>query len=83
MENRPLVVAIFKRQAKVGAVTFESMGVNVDEIAELFVLLLTVTEFLDVRKASVTECHRKALTSYSTRKSEIPRRYGGMASLEV
>lgn len=48
VENRPLVVAIFKLQAKVGAVTFESMGVNVDEISELFVLLLTVTEFLDV-----------------------------------
>ena len=50
MENRPLVVAIFKRQAKVGAVTFESMGVSVDEIAELFVLLITITEFLDVRE---------------------------------
>ena len=51
IENRPLVVAIFKLQAKVGAVTFESMGVNVDEISELFVLLLTVTEFLDVRES--------------------------------
>lgn len=42
-------MAIFKLQAKVGAVTFESMGVDVDEISELFVLLLTITEFLDVR----------------------------------
>lgn len=53
MENRALVVAIFKLQARVGAVTFESMGVNVDGIAELFVLLITFTGFLDVRAAPV------------------------------
>ncbi len=53
MENRALVVAIFKLQARVGAVTFESMGVNVDGIAELFVLLITITGFLDVRAALV------------------------------
>lgn len=59
IESRPLVVAIFKLQAKVGAVTFESMGVNVDEIAELFVLLLTVTEFLDVSISSFALCVHK------------------------
>lgn len=53
MENRALVVAIFKRQAGVGAVTFEGMGVNMDGIAELFVLLITITGFLDVRGALV------------------------------
>lgn len=49
VENRSLVVAMFKRQAKVGAVTFESMGVGVEELVELLVLLITVTGFLSVR----------------------------------
>ena len=49
VENRALVVAMFKRQAKVGAVTFESMGIGVEELVELFVLLITITGFLDVR----------------------------------
>ena len=52
VENRPLVVAMFKRQAKVGAVTFESLGVGVEELVELFVLLITMTGFLDVREAA-------------------------------
>jgi len=60
MENRALVVAIFKLQARVGAVTFESMGVNVDGIAELFVLLITITGFLDVRAALVNPYRSKA-----------------------
>lgn len=54
-ENRPLVVAMFKRQAKVGAVTIESVGLRVEELVELFVLLITVTGFLDVR--SIVLCH--------------------------
>ena len=52
VENRPLVVAMFKRQAKVGAVTFESLGVGVEELVELFVLLITMTGFLDVREVA-------------------------------
>lgn len=55
VENRPLVVAMFKRQAKVGAVTFESMGVGVEELVELFVLLITITGFLDVRGNSLLD----------------------------
>ena len=52
MENRPLVVAMFKRQAKVGAVTFESLGVGVEELVELFVLLITMTGFREVREVA-------------------------------
>ena len=71
VENRPLVVAMFKRQAKVGAVTFESLGVGVEELVELFVLLITVTGFLDVR--GIVLCHfPHSLTNASTKKSEIP-----------
>lgn len=47
-EHRPLVVAILKRQAKVGAVTFDSMGVRVGELVEFFILLISITGFLDV-----------------------------------
>ena len=49
VEHRPLVVAILKREAKVGAVTFESMGVSVTELVELLILLISITGFLDVR----------------------------------
>ena len=63
VENRPLVVAMFKRQAKVGAVTFESMGIGVEELVELFVLLITVTGFLDVRDK--TPCALRLMTDES------------------
>ncbi|KAL8857537.1 MAG: hypothetical protein Q9178_005865 [Gyalolechia marmorata] len=53
-ENRTLVVSVFKRQAGFG---FGSGGEDstmdsVDELVELFVLLMTSTEFIDVSKIS-------------------------------
>lgn len=48
MENRPLVVSMFKRQARIGGVSFDDAGVDIDELVELFVLLIAVTDFLDV-----------------------------------
>ena len=71
VENRPLVVAMFKRQARVGAVTFESLGVGVEELVELFVLLITITGFLDVRRM-VFQLYSRLLITASMRKSEIP-----------
>ena len=57
-ENRTLVVSVFKRQAGtgVGAAASVSKSVGddddmstvVDELVELFVLLMTRTEFIDV-----------------------------------
>ena len=47
-ENRALVVATFKRQAKVGGVSFDDAGVNIEELVELFTLLISMTDFLDV-----------------------------------
>lgn len=47
-ENRPLVVATFKRQARIGGVSFDDAGVDIEELVELFILLIVMTEFLDV-----------------------------------
>ncbi|KAL8735507.1 MAG: hypothetical protein Q9181_002765 [Wetmoreana brouardii] len=52
-ENRALVVAVFKRQARIGAAVENSVvgggggGVDVEELVELFVMLISVTGFLD------------------------------------
>ena len=47
-ENRPLVVSLFKRQARIGGVSFDDAGVDIEELVELFVLLIAMTGFLDV-----------------------------------
>ena len=47
-ENRPLVVSVFKRQAKIGGVSFDDAGVDIEELVELFMLLIAMTDFLDV-----------------------------------
>ena len=47
-ENRPLVVSIFKRQAKIGGVSFDDAGIDIEELVELFLLLIWMTNFLDV-----------------------------------
>lgn len=44
-ENRALVVSVFKRQARIGSA---GVGVDVDELVEIFVLLMTGTGFIDV-----------------------------------
>ena len=50
-ENRPSIVAIFKRQAKIGGVPMGRPSLWLDELVELTVLLMTMTEFLSVRSA--------------------------------
>ena len=47
-ENRPLVVSTFKRQAKIGGVSFDDAGIRIDELVELFILLISATDFLEV-----------------------------------
>lgn len=58
-ENRTLVVSVFKRQAGIGVGAAsvsksaqddddDDMSTVVDELVELFVLLMTRTEFIDV-----------------------------------
>ena len=48
VENRSLVVAIFKREAKIGGVSFDDAGVSIEELVELFTLLIAATDFLEV-----------------------------------
>lgn len=47
-ENRASIVAIFKRQAKIGGVWVGEVGGDLDELVEFYVLLMTMTGFLDV-----------------------------------
>ena len=47
-ENRPSVVAIFKRQTKIGPKPPAHASEDVREIIDLFVLLIAATEFLEV-----------------------------------
>ena len=47
-ENRSLAVSVFKRQARIGAGGEGTKVVDVDELAELFTLLMTMTDFIDV-----------------------------------
>ena len=46
--NRVLIVGIFKRQAKKGAGSPVDASGNIDELVELFIVLLTLTGFLEV-----------------------------------
>ena len=47
-ENRTLVVSTLKRQAKIGGVSFDDEGINIEELVDLFTLLISMTTFLDV-----------------------------------
>lgn len=49
-ENRAGIVAIFKRHAKIGGVLAGDMGGDLDELVEFYVLLMTMTNFLDVSR---------------------------------
>ncbi|KAI4289642.1 MAG: hypothetical protein L6R35_001084 [Caloplaca aegaea] len=46
-ENRPIVVAIFKRQARIGAAAVDSTTIDVEELVELLVLVMTMTGFIE------------------------------------
>ncbi len=52
--NRSSIVGIFKRQSKIGASLPAEAAAYVDELVELYVLLITMTEFLEVRFLSTT-----------------------------
>ena len=42
---------MFKRQARIGGVSFDDAGVDIEELVELLVLLIAMTEFLDVSQS--------------------------------
>ena len=44
------MVTMFKRQAKMGAVMDRDMSVTVEELIELYVVLVSMTGFMDVSR---------------------------------
>ena len=75
IDNRPLVVATFKRQARIG-VSFDDAGVDIEELVELFTLLIEMTDFLDVSRIAFHSLVYEANVRFSMMKSEIPKRRG-------
>ena len=83
-ENRPLVVSMFKRQARIGGVSFDDAGVDIEELVELFMLLIEMTGFLDVGYADEYLITRaEADIAFSLKSNEIPQSRGGQPSLNV
>ena len=52
LENRSLIVAVFKREAKIGGVSFDDAGVSIKELVELFTALIAMTGFVEVGLSS-------------------------------
>ncbi|SLM38825.1 Nucleoporin Nup186/Nup192/Nup205 [Lasallia pustulata] len=61
-ENRAGIVAIFKRQAKIGGVLAGDTGRDLDELVEFYVLLITMTGFLDFEERRDTQGLAKSYT---------------------
>ena len=83
-ENRPLVVSMFKRQARIGGVSFDDAGIDIEELVELFMLLIEMTGFLDVGYANRYLTNRiGADIVFSLKRNEIPYSRGGQLSREI
>lgn len=83
-ENRPLVVSMFKRQARIGGVSFDDAGIDIEELVELFMLLIEMTGFLDVGFAGRYLTKRiEADIVFSLKSNEIPYSRGGQPSLNA
>lgn len=77
-ENRPLVVSMFKRQARIGGVSFDDAGVDIEELVELFMLLIAMTDFLGVGYKDPCLFDRIKTNTVSSMKSNgIPKSNGG------
>ncbi len=70
-EYRPSMVAIFKRQAKIGAAMSREVGVTVEELVELYILLVSATGFLDVSSNGLIVPSSKLTRLYSMKRSGI------------
>lgn len=80
-ENRPIVVAVFKRQARIGTAA-ESSSVDVEELVELLVLLMTMTSFIDVSGCGAARDERHADSCPSSRINEMRNDHEERPSLE-
>lgn len=64
---------MFKRQARIGGVSFDDAGVDIEELVELFMLLIGMTDFLDVGSADGYLIDRiEANVVFSTKSNGIP-----------
>ena len=48
IENRPSMVGVFKRQAKIGGIANDDLTGDLEELVEFYVLLISLTGFLEV-----------------------------------
>ena len=71
-ENRPSVVAIFKRQTMIGPKPPANASAEIAEIIDLFVLLITTTGFLEVSYAVCIQITHLADISNSMKSKGIP-----------
>ncbi len=69
-ETRPTIVAVFKRQARVGTAA-ESSAIDIEELVELLVLLMTMTDFIDVSGCGASRDDRNADVCPSLRINEM------------
>ena len=82
-ENRPLVVSMFKRQARIGGVSFDDAGIDIEELVELFMLLIAMTGFLDVGYAEGYLIDRIEANIFVSMKSNgIPQSHGERLSVD-
>lgn len=58
--NRALVVAVYKRQAKIGGVSFDDAGINIEALANLFTLLVAMTDFVKVGQNRICPMYLKS-----------------------
>ena len=83
VENRALVVAVFKRDAKIGGVSFDDKGAgagSIEELVDLFGVLIEMTGFLEVSGSQVfLEVHYKVDFVHSLKSKSTLRKGGSLA----
>ena len=72
-DNRALVVAIYKRQARIGGVSFDDAGLSIEELANIFTLLVAMTDFVNVSRNPIQGVARLTSLIRSTRSDMIPK----------
>lgn len=71
-DNRALIVATLKRQARLGGVSFDDAGVDIEELVELFIFLIWKVDYLEVSLTALYGKEKKltiSTTSWSRRRA--------------
>ena len=56
VENRSSMVAIFKRQAKIVDAVDHDISITIEELIELYIILVSMTGFMDVSSDVLLDC---------------------------